>query len=68
MAIFTLQLSNSRVEFFYSFKYNIYEDIWYIELNNIIYIVFGTICLIIYILLKSKSRSKNIIAKIRRGF
>ena len=45
------------------FIHNIYAMIGYIELNNIIYIVFGVICLIIYMLLKIKSSSKNTTAK-----
>ena len=45
------------------FIHNIYAMIGYIELNNIIYIVFGVICLIIYMLLKIKSSSKNATAK-----
>ena len=45
------------------FIHNIYAMIGYIELNNIVYIVFGVICLIIYILLKIKSSSKNTTAK-----
>lgn len=45
------------------FIYNIYAMIEYIKLNNIIYIVFGVICLIIYMLLKIKSSSKNTTAK-----
>ena len=45
------------------FIHNIYVMIGYIELNNIIYIVFGVICLIIYMLLKIKSSSKNTTAK-----
>ena len=45
------------------FIHNIYAMIGYIKLNNIIYIVFGVICLIIYMLLKIKSSSKNTTAK-----
>lgn len=43
--------------------HNIYAMIGYIELNNIVYIVFGVICLIIYMLLKIKNSSKNTTAK-----
>ena len=45
------------------FIHNIYAMIGYIELDNIVYIVFGVICLIIYMLLKIKSSSKNTTAK-----
>ena len=47
------------------FIHNIYAVIGYIELNNIVYIVFGIICLITYMLFKIKSSSKNTTAKIR---
>lgn len=39
--------------------HNIYAMVGYIEFNNIIYILFGFICLIIYILSKIKNSSKN---------
>ena len=46
------------------FIHNIYAIIGYIDLNNIVYIVFGVICFVIYILLlKSKNSSKNTTAK-----
>ncbi len=46
------------------FIHNIYAIIGYIDLNNIIYIVFGVICFVIYILLlKIKNSSKNTTAK-----
>ncbi len=45
------------------FIHNIYAMIGYFELNNIVYIVFGVICLIIYSLLKIKNSSKNTTAK-----
>lgn len=47
------------------FIHNIYAMIGYIELNNIVYIVFGVICLIIYILLKIKAVAKILLQKIR---
>jgi len=47
------------------FIHNIYAEIEYIKLSNIVYIVFGVVCLIIFILLKIKSSSKNTTAKIR---
>lgn len=46
------------------FIHNIYAIIGYIDLNNIVYIVFGVICFVIYILLlKIKNSSKNTTAK-----
>ena len=45
------------------FIHNIYAMIGHIELNNIVYIVFGVICLSIYMLLKIKSSSKSTTAK-----
>lgn len=39
--------------------HNIYAMMGYIEFNDKVYILFGFICLIIYILLKIKSSSKN---------
>lgn len=41
------------------FLHNVYAMIGYIPLNNIIYVSFGLICLIVYIILKIKSSSKN---------
>lgn len=41
------------------FLHNVYAMIGYTELNNIVYILFGVVCLLIYIFLKIKDSSKN---------
>jgi len=45
------------------FAHNVYAIIGYFELNNMVYILFSIVCLIVYILCQIKSSSKKTTAK-----